>query len=150
MTIHEHHMAAGAQFCIGPHFGQKLRIDLQILVTSANESDLPQVQGLAADIDVGDGGVIEPKPGFKIVDNRHSAAAATLGGLAFPLDDRGARKGPVLNGQAKVHEDPGGNFQFVNIGAHLFEEAALENDFGIGGMHAIHQFLGMLQKSWIA
>jgi hypothetical protein len=130
MTIHQHQVAAGVQFCISPHFGQERRIDFQILVIRANESDLAQVEGFTADVDVGDGEVIEPKPGFKIVDNRYSAAAATPVRPAFPFDDRSAGKGPVLNGQAKVCENPGGNFQFINIGADLFKKAALENDFG--------------------
>jgi hypothetical protein len=38
------------------------------------------VQALTADLDVGDGEVIEPKPGFEIVDNRHAAAAPPLFG----------------------------------------------------------------------
>src|SRR5579872_5665198 len=124
-------MAASVQFCISPHFGQKRRIDFQILVIRANEADLAQVQGFTANVDVGDGEVIEPKPGFKIVDNRHAAAAATPLRPPFPFDYRSVGKSPVLNGQVKVRENPGGDFQFVDIGADLFKEATLKNDFGI-------------------
>ena len=105
------------------------------------------MEGLTADVDVGDGEVIEPKPGFKIVDNRHSAAAATLIGPAFPLDDGSPRKGPVLNGQAKVYKNPGGNSQFVDIGADLLEKAALKNDFGIGGCTRPTSFLAYSKKA---
>ena len=101
MTIQQYQVPAGVLFCISPHFCQKLRIDLQILVFRANESDLAQVQGFTSDIDVGGSEIIEPKPGFKIVDNRYPAAASPF---ACPFDDLGAGKGPVLDGLAKVRE----------------------------------------------
>src|SRR5262249_44634041 len=87
MAVHQHQMAAGVHLCVGPDFGQELRIELQVPVIRTDESDLAEVECLAADVDVGDGEVVEPKLGLLIVDDWHSAAAAANATPACPLDD---------------------------------------------------------------